>query len=125
MAGRLRRRPDEPARGVTSTRLTPDEAGSLLAGPRLAAIIVIVAAWAACLALNWPGHFTWDSVMQLAEGRRGLYSGQHPPVMSWLLGLADAIRPGAAPFVALQSALVFGSLLAFALIGRGAWLAAL
>jgi len=84
-----------------------------------------MAAWAACLALNWPGHFTWDSVMQLAEGRRGLYSGQHPPVMSWLLGLADAARPGAALFVALQSALVFGALAAFALIGRGSWLTAL
>jgi len=103
------------------TRAGPGASGA----PRLAAALVIVGAWAACLALNWPGHFTWDSVMQLAEGRRGLYSGQHPPVMSWLLGLADAIRPGAAPFVALQSALVFGSLLAFALIGRGSWLAAL
>ncbi|HWF78445.1 MAG TPA: hypothetical protein VN694_14865, partial [Caulobacteraceae bacterium] len=103
------------------TRAAPAASGA----PRLLAGLVIVGAWAACLALNWPGHFTWDSVMQLAEGRRGLYSGQHPPVMSWLLGLADAIRPGAAPFVALQSALVFGSLLAFALIGRGAWLAAL
>jgi hypothetical protein len=109
---------------VTSTRLAPDETASLLAGPRLAAIILIVAAWAACLALNWPGHFSWDSVMQLAEGRRGLYSGQHPPVMSWLLGLADAVGPGAAPYVVLQASLVFGALLAFATLGRGSWLAA-
>jgi hypothetical protein len=84
---------------------------------------VIVAAWAACLVLNWPGHFTWDSVMQLAEGRRGLYSGQHPPVMSWLLGLADAVRPGAAAFVALQATLVFGALAGFVTLGRGSWFA--
>ncbi len=86
---------------------------------------MIAAAWAICLALNWPGHFTWDSVMQLAEGRRGLYSGQHPPVMSWLLGLADAARPGAAAFVVAQTSLVFGALMAFATLGRGSWLAAL
>ncbi len=103
----------------------PSSSSRPVAAPRLAAIAVIVAAWAACLALNWPGHFTWDSVMQLAEGRRGLYSGQHPPVMSWLLGLADAAAPGAASFVILQAALVFGALMAFAMLGRGSWLAAL
>ncbi|HEX3405730.1 MAG TPA: hypothetical protein VHS81_00715, partial [Caulobacteraceae bacterium] len=100
------------------TRAEPGGSGA----PRLLAGLAIVVAWAACLALNWPGHFTWDSVMQLAEGRRGLYSGQHPPVMSWLLGLADAAQPGAAPFVALQATLVFAPLLAFVLIGRGSWL---
>ncbi len=92
---------------------------------RLTAVAVILVAWGACLALNWPGHFTWDSVMQLAEGRRGLYTGQHPPVMSWLLGLADAVRPGAAIFVIAQASMVFGGLLAFATLGRGSWLAAL
>ena len=91
--------------------------------PRFAALVVIAAAWAACLALNWPGHFTWDSVMQLAEGRRGLYSGQHPPVMSWLLGIAESIRHGAAAFVVLQTTLVFGALAAFVALGRGSWLA--
>jgi hypothetical protein len=84
---------------------------------------VITAAGAACLALNWPGHFTWDSVMQLAEGRRGLYSGQHPPVMSWLLGAADGMRRGATAFVVLQATLVFGALAGFAMLGRGSWLA--
>lgn len=114
MAGRLRRRADGPARGLTRT--APRAA-------RLCTLLVIVAAWAACLALNWPGHFTWDSVLQLAEGRRGLYSGQHPPVMSWLLGLADAARPGAAAFVVLQATLVFGALAGFVTLGRGSWLA--
>jgi hypothetical protein len=94
-----------------------------LAGERAPAIVtaaVIVAAWAGCLILNWPGHFTWDSVMQLAEGRRGAYSGQHPPVMSWLLGLADAVHPGAAAFVVFDAALVFGALLLLALTARPA-----
>ena len=117
MAARLRRRADGSARGLTRTA-----PGS---GARPLTAIVIVAAAAACLSLNWPGHFTWDSVVQLAEGRHGAYSGQHPPVMSWLLGLADAAQPGAALFVALQTALVFGALAAFVLVGRGSWLALL
>jgi hypothetical protein len=81
---------------------------------------IIVAAWAGCLILNWPGHFSWDSVMQLAEGRRGAYSGQHPPVMSWLLGLADAVHAGAALFVVFDGTLVFGALLMLTLIARPA-----
>lgn len=93
--------------------------------PRLIAAAVIILAGAACLALNWPGHFTWDSVVQLAEGRRGVYSGQHPPVMSWLLGQADAVRPGATLFVVLDVTLIYGALLALALLGRpGTWAAA-
>jgi len=93
--------------------------------PRLVTAAIIVGAWAVCLIVNWPGHFSWDSVMQLAEGRRGVYSGQHPPVMSWLLGLADAAHQGAALFVLFDATLVFGALLAFALIARPAsWVGA-
>jgi hypothetical protein len=101
---------------------------ALLAGdraPRLVTAAIVAVAWAGCLSLNWPGHFSWDSVTQLAEGRHGVYSGQHPPVMSWLLGLADAVSPGAALFVVFDATLVFGALLAFALIARRAsWLGA-
>ena len=83
-----------------------------------ATAMVIALAAAACGVLNWPGHFSYDSVVQLAEGRTGVYEGGHPPIMSWLLGVAAQIAPGAAPFVLLDMALVFGSLLAFALIPR-------
>jgi uncharacterized protein (TIGR03382 family) len=88
--------------------------------PRLATAAIVVVAWAGCLILNWPGHFSWDSVMQLAEGRQGAYSGQHPPVMSWLLGLADAAHRGAVLFVVLDATLVFGALLILTLIARPA-----
>jgi hypothetical protein len=115
MAQRLRPRPDGAAGRVGPPR----------PAPRVAAGAIIAIGFAACLALNWPGHFTWDSVMQLAEGRRGVYSGQHPPVMSWLLGLADALGPGGALFMALDAALVFGALAAFAMLGRGSWAAVL
>jgi hypothetical protein len=76
------------------------------------------------LAVNWPGQFSFDSVVQLAEGRTGAYSGEHPPVMSWLLGVADWLTPGASSFVVLDAALVFGALAAFVMAARGGgWLA--
>src|SRR5215472_13688319 len=91
--------------------------------PRWATAMIIVAGGLTSLVLNLPGHFTYDSVVQLAEGRSGSYSGAHPPVMSWLLGLADAVRPGAAAFVALDVLLVTGALAGFALVGKpGGWL---
>src|SRR5215469_14756572 len=90
---------------------------------RVAAAVIVVGAVAA-LCVNLPGHFTYDSVVQLAEGRTGDYGGQHPPVMSWLLGLADWVHPGAAAFVVLDVALVGGALSALVLApGRGTWLA--
>ncbi len=96
-----------------------------LMGPSLAAAAVLVAGAAVSLWLNLPGHFSYDSVVQLAEGRAGLYTGEHPPVMSWLLGVADRLAPGAAPFVAFDILLIFGALTAFVLIRRPAsWLAA-
>jgi len=91
--------------------------------PRWATGTIILAGGLTGLVLNLPGHFTYDSVVQLAEGRSGSYSGAHPPVMSWLLGLADAVRPGAAAFVALDVLLVTGALAGFALVGKpGGWL---
>jgi hypothetical protein len=92
--------------------------------PRWIAGAIIVLAAAATLVLNLPGHYSYDSVVQLAEGRTGSYAGQHPPVMSWLLGLADRVRPGGALFVVFDVLLVDGALLALVMLGRpGSWLA--
>ena len=93
-------------------------------GPIAAAIVVAGAAIS--LALNLPGHLSYDSVVQLAEGRAGIYAGWHPPVMSWLLGVADAAAPGAALLVIFDTVLIAGALLAFVLLGRGtSWLTVL
>jgi hypothetical protein len=62
-----------------------------------------------------PGHLSYDSIMQLNEGRRGFYANWHPPMMSWLLGVFDDIVPGTALFVIFDVALLFGSL--WALLG--------
>jgi hypothetical protein len=73
---------------------------------------VIAAGFVFCLAADLPGHLSWDSIVQLLEGRTGRYLGWHPPFMSWLLGLFDAVLPGTALFVAFDAALFFGSLYA-------------
>ena len=54
---------------------------------------------------------SYDSVVQLADGRSGHYDSWHPPVMAWLLGLFDALLPGPGLF-----------LLFMVLLFAGAWL---
>ena len=39
---------------------------------------VIVAAWVTTLAINAPGHLSFDSVVQFLEGRTGIYGNMHP-----------------------------------------------
>lgn len=71
---------------------------------------IIVAGFGFCWAANWPGHLSYDSVIQLLEGRTAVYANWHPPVMSWLLGLGDAVWPGAGLFVLFVSLLAYGAL---------------
>jgi hypothetical protein len=82
------------------------------------AVAVVIAGACLSLAINWPGHLSYDSVVQLAEGRAGSYSGAHPPVMSWLLGLFDALWPGAVLFIVFQTVLIAGALIGLLTLGR-------
>ena len=77
--------------------------------------VATLAAYGACLALNWPGHFSPDGLWQLGQGRSGVYNSWHPSIMAWLLGLAAKVSPDAGPFFAVDAALFFLSLLGFAL----------
>lgn len=79
--------------------------------PRFLAALILLAGLAAMLTVNLPGHLEFDSIRQLLEGQRGLYSNWHPPAMSWLLGVADGIQHGAALFVVFDAVLVFGAIL--------------
>jgi hypothetical protein len=91
----------------------------------IATFLIILAGFVFCLAVDLPGHLSYDSVVQLLEGRRGAYAGWHPPVMSWLLGIFDALVPGASLFVIFDSVLLFGCLLSFLLLRpRPSWAAA-
>ena len=74
------------------------------------------------LAVNLPGHLEFDSIRQLLEGRSGVYSNWHPPIMSWLLGIADDIHPGAAAFVIFDVVMAFGGILALVwVVERPSW----
>jgi uncharacterized protein (TIGR03382 family) len=90
----------------------------MLAPPRLIGAGIMVGGAAVSLSLNLPGHLSYDSVMQLAEGRAQVYSGEHPPVMSWLLGICDTLWPGASLFVIFDTVMIYGALLSFVLMGR-------
>jgi len=70
----------------------------------------ILTAYAATVAVNWPGHLSFDSLAQLHDGRTGRYNTWHPPAMAWLLGLFDAVVRGTGLYLALSAALFFGAL---------------
>jgi hypothetical protein len=90
--------------------------------PRLLAAAILVAGFATALVVNLPGHLEFDSVVQLLEGRSRVYSNWHPPIMSWLLGIADAIAPGAAVFVIFDAVLAFGAIASLLwLVKRPTW----
>ena len=87
-------------------------------GGRLAAAGIVLLGYCAALLADLPGHISPDGVWQLAQGRAGLYNTWHPPVMAWLLGLADKASPGTWLFIVLNSALFFGGLFAFVALER-------
>lgn len=88
-------------------------------------IALILAGFVFSLAANLPGHLSYDSVVELTEGRLGAYAGWHPPMTSWLLGLLDAILPGTALFVVLNTLMIYGSLyLLLKLVPAPSWAAA-
>jgi hypothetical protein len=69
---------------------------------------VIATGFVLSMAMGLPGQLSYDSVIQLLEGRTAAYSGWHPPVMSWLLGLGDVVQPGAALYVLATATVLFG-----------------
>jgi hypothetical protein len=89
---------------------------------RWAAAAVLVAGFSASLVLNWPGQLSYDSVVQLHDGRLGRYNSWHPPVMSWLLGLMDRAVPGTGLFILFDDLLLTAGLLALLLtLPRISW----
>jgi hypothetical protein len=92
--------------------------------PDRATAALVLAGLALTLAVNWPGHLSYDSILQLHQARAGLYNDWHPPVMAWLLGLGDAIVPGPGLFVAFDTLLAFGAMLSLWTLGprRSTWL---
>jgi hypothetical protein len=77
-----------------------------------------VAGCAISLALNWPGQLSYDSVVQLHDGRSGHYNAWHPPVMAWMLGLADSLLRGTGLFILFDTLLFFGSIASLLWVAR-------
>ena len=89
-------------------------------------LLILAIGFVAVLTADLPGHLSYDSVLQLHDGRTGHYNSWHPPIMAWLLGLGDAVLPGAAVFMTLNAALLFASLAMMVLARRRVgWLAPL
>lgn len=82
-----------------------------LPSAQVTATAIFAAGFIAMLAANLPGHLSYDSILQLLEGRSGHYANWHPAVMSWMLGISDSIFAGAGVYVVGVSALAFGSLI--------------
>ena len=97
-------------------------AWSICFSARWIAAAIVLAGFVTTLIVNWPGHLEFDSIRQLIEGQTGAYSNWHPPIMSWMLGIANAIGPDAAPFIVLDAALSFGAILSLLwLTARPSW----
>jgi hypothetical protein len=78
---------------------------------RRTAAAILIAGWAAMLAITAPGYLSYDSVSQLASARSGAYNSWHPPIMAWLLGVFDWLVPGTLLFEIFQSGLLLFALL--------------
>jgi hypothetical protein len=89
-----------------------------LQGARTPAAAIVLLGYVASLVADFPGHFPPDALWQLAQGRAGRYNTWHPPIMAWLLGIADRVHPGAWLFVVLNGALFYGALFAFVALER-------
>jgi hypothetical protein len=86
--------------------------------PAIAVAVVCALGCAASIVADWPGHFPPDALSQLAQGRAGVFNSWHPPVMAWLLGVADRLMAGAPLFIVLQAGLFFAALASLALARR-------
>lgn len=84
--------------------------------------LILIAGYLMVLAIGLPGHLQTDSIVQLLEGRSGIYASFNPRIMSWLLGRFDAVLAGTALFVTVSAGLIYGSLLSLGrLRGRVSW----
>lgn len=58
----------------------------------------------------WPGHLSFDSLVQLREARAGVFTDWHPPAMAALWRVLDALWPGPGGMLLLHLALFWAGL---------------
>jgi hypothetical protein len=64
---------------------------------------ILVAAWLVMMLYAFPGYMSADSVAQLLQARSGEFTNAHPPIMSALWAVIDAVVPGPAGMLVLQT----------------------
>ncbi|HEV2530849.1 hypothetical protein [Phenylobacterium sp.] len=90
---------------------------------RRALWLVLAAGLVLMLAVDLPGHLSYDSVIQLHEGHFHRRETWAPAIFAWLLGLSDAVIPGTSLYVAASGLLFFSSLAGLAALrGKVSWL---
>jgi len=94
--------------------------------PALATVLVLTIGYGAMLAVNLPGHLSFDSIVQLHEGRLHVRDTWAPAIYGAVLGAFDRLLPGTALYVAASGLLFFGSLASLILLRpKTSWAAVL
>ena len=79
--------------------------------PATVAVAMIFAFWVLTIALNAPGHLSYDSIVQLYEARSQNLFSMHPPAMAMLMAFCDTLLPGTTLFMISMSGGLFVSLM--------------
>jgi hypothetical protein len=77
---------------------------------------VVAIGFAGVLAINLPGQASFDTVMELYQGRNSHQITFDPWIVSWLLGIADRLSPGTGLFMLLDATVLFACLAALPLL---------
>ena len=88
--------------------MTPPTQPAALAATAAAVALLVVQAGLG-LYLGLPGQLSFDSVIQLYEGRTLHFISFNPPLMSVLLGLLDRLGDAPAAFVLMSQAMLSGA----------------
>ncbi|HKR90558.1 MAG TPA: hypothetical protein VJS38_20505 [Phenylobacterium sp.] len=77
---------------------------------RAAYVAALALGWAAMLVANLPGHLTFDSLLELLEGRIRVRQSWAPAFYAWVLGVFDGVSQGTGLYVAASGLLLFAAL---------------
>ena len=80
--------------------------------PVVAFRLVVAAGFLMMLAANMPGQLSYDSIVELHEGRHHIRETWAPAILSAILGRLDALIPGTGLYLILSGLLAYGAFLA-------------
>ena len=88
-------------------------------GAGAAYVAVLAAGYVAVLMANLPGHLTFDSLLELYEGRYRVRQSWAPSFYAWVLGVFDRIWSGTGLYVIASGLLLLVALASFVGLRRG------